>query len=239
MSPSHVVFLDESGDHGLLTYNPTYPIFVLSAVIFTLDEYIDHVVPIFQRLKYDFFGHDQVILHERDIRKSIGPFSSLSKNGRKEEFLKAISSIMADSPMKIIGAVIKKDELAKQYAYPDNPYELGLKFILERINLEIGPNNISVVIESRGKKEDSELELAFRRICDGDNYSNTYLNYTPIFASKLSNTIGLQIADLIARPIGLSVLKPEQDNQAFEIIKTKLRRSPSGKYWGWGLKVFP
>ena len=239
MSPSHVVFLDESGDHGLSTYNPTYPIFVLSAVIFTLDEYINSVVPLFQRLKYEYFGHCQVILHERDIRKNMGPFATLEKNGSKKAFLEAISSIMADIPMTIIGAVIKKDELAKRYTYPDNPYELGLQFILERIYRAIGPNNIPIVIEGRGKKEDSSLELVFRRICDGDNYLHKHFDYTPIFTSKLSNTIGLQIADLTARPIGLHVLRPEQDNHAFDIVKKKLRRSPYGKYWGWGLKVFP
>jgi len=212
---------------------------VLSAVFFSLEDYISKVVPRFQKLKFDFFGHDQIILHEREIRKGEGDFAFLSRTGRLESFIEELSLAIDETPMTIIASVIDKPALVTRYVTPDSPYELGLQFILERLHLAIGSNNIPIIIESRGKKEDSQLELAFRRICDGDNYFNTHLNYTPIFASKQSNTIGLQIADLTARPIGLHVLKPEQDNRAFDIIKTKLRRSSYGKYWGWGLKVFP
>jgi hypothetical protein len=50
---------------------------------------------------------------------------------------------------------------------------------------------------------------------------------------------GLQIADLIASPIGKQVLKPEQQNRAYEIIEKKFRRSSKGSLNGWGLKLFP
>lgn len=39
---------------------------------------------------------------------------------------------------------------------------------------------------------------------------------------KRTNSEGLQFADIIARPIGLSVLKPEQPNRAFTILRDKL-----------------
>jgi hypothetical protein len=60
-----------------------------------------------------------------------------------------------------------------------------------------------------------------------------------VFADKQVNSTGLQIADLIARPIGLKTLRPRQPNRAYDIIATKFRRSMSGKVDGWGLKVFP
>jgi hypothetical protein len=45
----------------------------------------------------------------------------------------------------------------------------------------------------------------------------------------------LQLADLVARPIGLSVLRAEQPNRAFDIIKQKIwRYEETGK----GLKIF-
>jgi len=34
--------------------------------------------------------------------------------------------------------------------------------------------------------------------------------------------LGLQFADLIARPIGIHVLRPEQQNRAWDIIKEKI-----------------
>jgi hypothetical protein len=56
---------------------------------------------------------------------------------------------------------------------------------------------------------------------------------------KKCNAAGLQLADLVARPIGRKILDPAQANRAFDILAPKLRRSPAGEVRGWGLKVFP
>jgi hypothetical protein len=101
-----------------------------------------------------------------------------------------------------------------------------------------------VVVENRGKKEDNELELEFRRICDGQNGPGKNLPFEVIFADKKTNSLGLQLADLVARPIGLHVIRPEQDNKAFEILAKKLyskngREGAGAGYKGWGLKYFP
>jgi hypothetical protein len=60
-----------------------------------------------------------------------------------------------------------------------------------------------------------------------------------VMADKKSISTGLQLADLVARPIGLQVLRPGQPNRAFEVLAPKIRRRPSGKVDGWGSKVFP
>ncbi|MDT4867776.1 hypothetical protein FQZ97_1027060 [compost metagenome] len=87
------------------------------------------------------------------------------------------------------------------------------------------------IFEARGPKEDIDLELAFRRVCDGDNYSGDIYPFQIVIADKKTNCEGLQIADLTARPIGLSVLRPDQPNRAYEILKRKMNR--------YGRKVFP
>jgi hypothetical protein len=56
---------------------------------------------------------------------------------------------------------------------------------------------------------------------------------------KKCNSPGLQLADLVARPIGRKVLQPHQPNRAYDILQAKFRRSPDGTLFGWGLKVFP
>lgn len=56
-----------------------------------------------------------------------------------------------------------------------------------------------------------------------------------IFADKKSNSSGLQFADLIARPVGLSVLKPTQENRAFDALRPKFYSHVNG----WGLKCLP
>jgi hypothetical protein len=58
-------------------------------------------------------------------------------------------------------------------------------------------------------------------------------------ADKKANSEGLQLADLTARPIGLSALRPEQENRAAAVLEGKYYRDQNGKKLGIGLKVFP
>lgn len=90
-----------------------------------------------------------------------------------------------------------------------------------------------LVVESRGIKEDKDLELAFRRI--QSLRKNT--SFDIVFADKKVNSAGLQLADLVAHPIGRNVIDPKQENRAFDIIEKKLRNYPN--HLGRGLKVFP
>lgn len=95
------------------------------------------------------------------------------------------------------------------------------------------------MFERRGRREDKELELVFRRICDGANHWGVDLPFRIRFADKRANSGGLQIADLVARPIGLRILRENQPNRAWDILEPKIRRGPHGSIWGWGLKEFP
>ena len=95
------------------------------------------------------------------------------------------------------------------------------------------------MVEKRGKREDAELELEFRRVCAGGNYQRAQLPFEVAFVDKKSNSVGLQVADLVARPVGMSILRPEQNNRAFEAIKPKFYVGGAGKLHGWGLKCFP
>ncbi len=54
---------------------------------------------------------------------------------------------------------------------------------------------IHVMVEKRGKREDADLELEFRRVCDGGNYKAEQLPFEVAFVDKKSNSAGLQIAD--------------------------------------------
>lgn len=101
-----------------------------------------------------------------------------------------------------------------------------------------------VVFEQRGPKEDDELELEFRRICDGQNNREINLPFEIIFSDKKAMSSGLQLADLVARPIGLSVFRDQQANRAFEVLKKKFfcsggRKHAGEGYQDWGLKIYP
>lgn len=238
---NYIVYVDESGDHGLKNIDPNYPIFVLTFCCFKISDYIDLAVPALQRFKFKYFGHDQLILHETDIRKNKEPFQFLRTDRKlRENFMSELTKIIEDIPFQIVPIVIDKRKLKLKYNDPFNPYHLGLRFGLEKLNeilLYDGQkgNEISLVFEKRGTNEDKDLELEFLRICnDNEQFGWKKINfghitYNFLIADKKSNSCGLQLADLTARPIGIKYLKPQQDNRAYEIIKHKT----------YGHKIFP
>jgi hypothetical protein len=96
-----------------------------------------------------------------------------------------------------------------------------------------------VIVESRGKKEDRDLELAFRRTCDGDNFWRMRLPFAIRFSHKLCNSTGMQLADLVARPIGQEVLNPGSQARIYAAIKSKFGGNAWGKISGRGPIIFP
>lgn len=239
----YIVYVDESGDHSLSSVDEQFPIFSLAFCIYKKEDYAAVVAPALQRFKFKWFGHDLVILHENDIAKKKNPFGFLQYDGLRERFMQELGEIVSSIPMTIIASVIRKDALKRRYTKPENPYQLALLFCLEKtgefLSCEASVGQAChVVCESRSPrqkegmgKEDRDLELEFRRIVAGKHYlqRSADLSYFDIvFASKSCNSTGLQIADLIARPIGLRVLRPDQENRAFSLIRPKIWAGPSG-----------
>ena len=242
---SYIVYVDESGDHGLQSIDKQFPVFVLAFCIFRKVDYVETAIPALEHLKFKHFGHDMVVLHEREIRKASGPFSFLVQPQRRQAFMSDLSDLMEATPMIVIASVIDKLKLKARYSYPENPYHVALGFGLERLSslLELraeGTHLTHVICESRGKKEDGELELEFRRICSGQNIKNRPFPFEIHVVDKRVNCSGLQLADLIARPIGRKILNPDQPNRAYDIIEPKFYRSGTPPVFeGRGLKVFP
>ncbi|MEO6716245.1 MAG: DUF3800 domain-containing protein [Novosphingobium sp.] len=242
-----IVYVDESGDHSLEKVDDAYPVFVLSFCVFYKENYVKNVVSALERLKFEKFGHDIIILHEREIRKELGIFKFRNR-GDKEDFLNKLSIIIDDSKFILISAVIDKRNLNFLDREPPNPYHVALDLCLETLVdflTEKGQENLQthIVFERRGDKEDKELELEFRRICDGANRLGRRLPFEIILADKRVNSAGLQLADLVARPVGIHYLRPSQINRAFEILKMKFfcrggRQELGNGYEGWGLKIY-
>jgi hypothetical protein len=233
----YVVYVDESGDHGLLTIDPEYPIFVLSLCIFKKDDY-SKTVEQFQKFKFKHFGHDIVILHENEIRRDRGIFSKFKTKDLKNEFIIELTNIIKQQNFTIIATVIDKKALTKKYANAHNPYNIAMKFCLERLdkflmNKVKNDEQTHIIFEQRGRQEDNELELEFRRVCNNKSF-----NFNIVMANKQCNSTGLQLADLTARPIGINYIRPQQANKAFEVIEQKFRKI-NGKYERFGLKIFP
>jgi hypothetical protein len=238
-----VVYVDESGDHSLSSVNPRYPLFVLAFCVLRKQVYNEQVAPALRRLKFAAFGHDMVVLHESDMRRRRGAFAHLMQAPR-EQLMQALTDTIAQADFQLIAAVIDKTRLKKSADAPGHAYHLALAMGLQslfELLCQAGQQGTltHVVCEARGAQEDLELELEFRRICDQAGYAQRGVALDIVIADKKTNSEGLQLADLTARPIGLSVLRPEQPNRAAAVLEPKYFRGPNGDKLGAGLKVWP
>lgn len=137
-------------------------------------------------------------------------------------------------------AVIDKARLRARYTQPYNPYEIAMLFCLESLSNRLvidgqAGKRTHILFEGRGKAEDGQLELEFRRIAanqSGWGYKRVDFARTPlepVFVPKAANMAGHQITDLIARALALRELRPDQPNRAADIVADKI----------WKLKTFP
>jgi len=240
-----IVYLDESGDHSLELVDKDFPLFALAMFICEETVYNQKISPAINQFKMDFFGHEAVIIHSRDIRKAQRDFGILTNPSKREEFYKELNLIMAKSDYQLIVSVIKKQEHKEKYGiFAENPYDLAMTFCMERLLPlleEKQQSKVQLIAESRGKREDDELMLSFLRIANqGTLYISAdrfkKINFKLIFVPKMMNVVGTQLADLAAYPVARYVHNPNKPNPAYDIIKTKFYR---GKGCVQGLKVFP
>ena len=216
----YIIYVDESGDHSLKKINPNYPIFVLDLCVFEINHYINEVVPRVQMLKFKYFGHDNVILHEMDIRKQSHPFGILTDANVRESFMDDIDAIIRESEFTIIATTLEKYAMTK-VEVPTNPYEVAFAVCLDGAKQFLKSKSqegrtTHVIVEKRGKSEDQDLEVAFMMFNKADAL------FDISFADKKTNSTGMQLADLTARPIGRHYIDPSQPNRAYDSIKAKI-----------------
>lgn len=231
----YVVYADESGDHGLVSIDPQFPVFALVFCIMRKADYTASVVPAFQHFKFSIWGHDAVVLHEHDIRMCKGPFAILlTDRDLRERFYASLNCLVEAAPMTICAAVVDKRKLLTRCSDIRHPYRDALHFCMEQLHKVLSDERqhgrtVHVIFEGRGKKEDRDLELEFRRIAASKGRTGYgrqdfgVFDFQPVFVPKSANSVGLQLADLTARPIALSYLRPKQPNRAYEIVQPKLR----------------
>jgi len=239
-----IAFFDECGDHSLDKIDRDFPLFVLSTVIVERSAYTEIVVPKLAALKLEFWNHEGINLHSRDIRKAYGDFEFLSVPHIRHNFLERLTALMAELPFTLFITAIRKQSHRDRYGEAaTNPYSLALTYTFERVLhfLEhFGEQELPVTAEARGKNEDNQLAAAFLQIMtEGTRYNSAKrfqsLQCSLSFRRKSDNVAGMQIADLCAHPSARSLLHPNQANHAFAVVEQHLYRN--GNVSGW--KVFP
>lgn len=249
------LFIDESGDTSLSSINADFPVFALVGCVFEETEY-QEVCTRLSALKVKFFGSDSVILHSRDIRKCEGVFVKLFDLQVKKDFYQELNDILKVAKFTVVSVVIEKERFIEKYGkIADDPYELSLSFLLERVIMEtdnrtriiegrVIRTEVEITIESRGAREDGILQRRYNELIDRgtsqitpERFKHRFVRMS--FRKKRENDCGLQIADLCAYPIARHIINPNEPYPAFDIVEKKLRKGSNGKVLGYGLKIFP
>src|SRR6266508_4130237 len=134
-----VMFLDESGNHGLVKIDLQYPVFVLGGIITEVD-YAEQVIdPRIRQFKLDLFGRDDLILHTSDISRNRSGFERLQEPAFRRRFYGDLNRLMRELDYIVVACVIKKDSHLARYGMAAvDPYMLSLDVLVERFCFEIG-----------------------------------------------------------------------------------------------------
>lgn len=246
----YIVYVDESGDANWKAAKE-FPILCVNYCLFEKEYYLETLVPKFNRLKFRYWGNDNIVLHERDLRKSdkivdgaIRSKYERLRGERRKAFMSELTALVDDAEFKCFCVVVDKPMVPEKYKVFD-PYHISLSRGFRQIETylrvhapdELG-KDIHIIFEKRGKDDDAALSRAYQQII----LQGSLINPMPIYQfsrfrlelmDKKSNSTGLQIADLTARPIGNHYLhasgqRLSTDQRSAEILLKKLHFCANG-----------
>jgi uncharacterized protein DUF3800 len=243
------IFLDECGQHKVASADP-FPVFVLSAVIVRDTDYplLDAK---WKKWKLDNLGSDAII-HEPDVRRRRRPFS-----GHKGAVaVNKMPTIIEELPFTGITVVVHRGEYMKKWgtgpidaSLPAHAYMMATDMLMERVvralEDEFGSARARVEAEWRNPKDDALLQYEFARLqltgtaYISDAFFRELLQPGIRFHGKKTNSSGLQLADLMARPIGEKVANLRRKPDRWDVFRGKLCSHIESKNSILGLKVVP
>ena len=222
-----IAYGDESGTATFGKIEADFPAVGLAFCVFRTEDYVREVVPRVQALKFRHFGHDQVVLHESAIRRRQGDFI-FTTSGRRAAFMQDVNALMRNLPMTVVSAVVDQRTLRERYGETFDGYDLALRSCVEQMLRFIdeagssGPEaEFAVIAEARSSTtQNHATENRFHAGLPGvQGYASVPPSRVKLrFAHKQANSAGLQIADLLVRPIVLRSLRPGQRNRAWDAI---------------------
>jgi hypothetical protein len=252
--PDYILFLDECGSHAIDTAGDSFPVFCLCGVIVAAAAYADFDDS-WRAWKNRWLGTSDARVHEPSIRTRSGLFfdpDPVRARGR----IAALDTHLKALPFACIAAAIDKRRFAEEYPagtvddfLPRSVYLMCIDFIMERFThflCHIGNGAQGMVrAESRGLREDAEVHHEYIRLhLEGTQFCapsqfRGYLRPAIQFERKDGNSSGLQIADVMARPIADKILNPATSPERWEIVSGKFYDGMQDRRGSYGLKIFP
>lgn len=242
------VFLDECGPHAIETADP-FPVFVLAAAVIR-ERDLAAVEARWKEWKRENLGADAIV-HEPDIRRGRGGFRGAAGVAAALK----LPDVIAELNFVGMAIVVHREDYKSDFgtgpidaSLPDHVYMMALDFLMERVVLALDSHfnaRAILVAESRGSKEDALLQHEFSRLhLEGTSYISPawfrqQLAAGVRFLSKDDNNTGLQLADLLARPIAEKVMDPASTPPRWTVFRDKLCPGHETKNSILGLKVTP
>ncbi len=252
--PTYTLYMDECGSHVTSPINSTFPVFCLSGVVIADDDYLQ-MDRNWKNWKQKVLGSWDVIVHEPDVRHRTHKFRGETPE-HGDQIEDSLDEFLADAGFLTIAAAVDlrafveahPTERVDEYL-PKSCYLMCIDLLLERfihfLQHQASDARGNVVAESRGAKEDALVHAEFIRLhLEGtqfvsESYFRNQLRPYVEFFRKRRNSSGLQLADLVARPIAEKILRPQTTPRRWDIIKPKLSDGGKGEPHKYGLKVFP
>src|SRR5580765_4071021 len=98
---SYTLYLDETGDRGLVNFNPQYPVLGLCGCIVDDEAYHSDVVPALDAFKSRWFGTAALTLHYSTIMKKVGPYVIFRDGARLYSFEQDLAALVAQLPLTV------------------------------------------------------------------------------------------------------------------------------------------
>lgn len=256
----HRMYIDESGnaDLGHLD-DPNNRFLSLTGVIIDIAYANEIVRPAMEEFKLRAFGRS-VVLHREDIVKRLGPFGALSDENARAQFDQGMLTLLSGWDYSVISVCVDKKRWNEQRErYSVEPYQRCFITLMERFHRWLRERGIQgdLMIEARGSREDRKLKELFRACMESDtpglsvrarDLRRTFTSKELKIQPKSANEGGLQIADLLAHPSRIQILREHglldrpSPSFASEIIKQALtpkyyRRD--GEATGFGKTLLP
>lgn len=217
------LYVDESGDHAYnLLERPEHRYLALLGVWFDQDRDYVTFADGLESLKRTIFGarpDRPIILHRSDIINRKGPFVALRDPERRKTFDDGLLRLIASAPFTMIVVVIDKAAHLERYRSPDHPYHYALSAMLDRYSGYLNWKNAvgDVMAESRGKEEDLQLRVAYRKVYEAgtymfghDHHQRALTTHKIKIQPKWKNIAGLQLADVLAHPVKQAMLRKRE-----------------------------
>jgi len=209
-------------------------------------------------LKTEVFGTSEIVLHRRDMLDAVPPFEALRDNATRERFDELLLDLVKTADYKVSTVVIDKKAHKDRYTvWQFHPYHYCLTVLLERYvrRLQQIGGTGDVMVEARGKKENIQLEQAYRHIykkgttyTEASLFQNHFTSREIKIKPKHANIAGLQLADVLANPSCRHMIcerTNEPMNAEFSgklvkiLLDSKYHRNWIGKISGYGRKWLP